>query len=313
MIGSLLWNWRMLQATGEAKYADIFELTLYNSVLASISLDGTKFFYVNPLRTVRELPFRLRWSRERQPYIGCFCCPPNTVRTIAEVSSYAYGIAPGELWVHLYGASTLDTRIPNGKRIAVTQDTDYPWDGTVRLRIDAAPREELAIKLRVPAWADGAEITVSGAGLEQKPQPGSYFEIRREWNDGDVIELRLPMRVRKLEANPLVEEARGQIAVKRGPIVYCLESHDVPEGVRLDNIVLPLEAPLAPRRTEIAGAHLVALEGEALDRATPEWRAGELYREAGPSGAKKARVRLVPYYAWGNRRGGEMTVWVRSR
>lgn len=313
MVGSLLWSWRMLLATGEARYADLCELTLCNGILATISLDGTRFLYVNPLRTVRELPFPLRWSRERVPYISCFCCPPNTVRTLAEASSYAYGLAPGELWVHLYGASVLDTRLPGGERVAVTQETDYPWDGAVRLRFDVAPRDGLSVRLRIPAWAAGATARVSGADVDAEPRPGSYLEIRRVWAAGDTVELRLPMRVRRLEAHPLVEETRGQVAVKRGPIVYCLESVDLPDGVRLENIILPLGAPLTPRRGEIAGARLVVLEGEALDAAAPAWRRGELYREARPVAARSVRARWVPYYAWGNRGSGEMSVWVRSR
>ncbi|HEX8199042.1 MAG TPA: beta-L-arabinofuranosidase domain-containing protein, partial [Isosphaeraceae bacterium] len=130
-IGNVLWNWRMLQVTGEARFADVLELSLYNGVLAGGSLDGTRYFYVNTLRQLDRMPAELRWSRVRQPFISCFCCPPNLARTLAEAGSYAYGLSDDKAWVHLYGGSTLDTEVAGGGRLRLTQQTDYPWDGHV--------------------------------------------------------------------------------------------------------------------------------------------------------------------------------------
>src|SRR5262249_14236289 len=138
-IGSALWNARMLQVTGQARFADTLELVLYNAALAGVSLDGTGYFYVNTLRQLDTMPVDLRWSRLRQPFISCFCCPPNLVRTIAETSSYAYGQADDKLWVHLYGSNTLDTTLADGSRLRLVQKTQYPWDGRVEITVVAAP------------------------------------------------------------------------------------------------------------------------------------------------------------------------------
>jgi DUF1680 family protein len=285
---------------------------LYNGVLPAISLDGRRYFYVNPLRKVRDLPFPLRWSRTRERYIGCFCCPPNIVRTIAEVSNYVYGLSPNTLWVHLYGAGRLDTTLA-GARIGVVQETAYPWEGSVRLTVKEAPVTPLTVKLRIPGWARTAAVAVNGKPAEGQPEPGSYFSVTRSWKAGDVIELELPMPVTLLEAHPLVEESRNQVAVQRGPIVYCLESNDLPAGVRMENVVLPLESRLAPRRMEIGGADLRALSGQALDLARPPWKPGQLYRKIDQAAPRRIDATLIPYYAWGNRGDTEMMVWLPAR
>src|SRR5581483_5814122 len=198
-VGNVLWNWRMLQLTGEAKYADVLELALYNAALAGVSLDGRRYFYTNTLRQLDTMPAPLRWSRRREPWINCFCCPPNRVRTIAELSNYAYGRSDDALWVHLYGGSTLDTELPGGARVKLTQATDYPWDGRVTLTFDAAPAAPFALRLRIPAWADGASVTVNGQP-GTPPVPGRYLALKRTWAAGDTVRLTLPLRVRLLEA-----------------------------------------------------------------------------------------------------------------
>ena len=221
----------MLQITGEARFADVLELSLYNAVLAGISLDGTRFFYTNTLRQLDPMPVDLRWSRQREPFISCFCCPPNVVRTIAEVGSYAYGRSDDKVWVHLYGGNTLDTELADGGRLRLTQETDYPWDGRVTITVEAAPERPCSLMLRIPGWAGGATAEPQRhARCDGRPEPGTYAEVRRAWSAGDVVELTLPMPVRLMQAHPLVEEARNQVAVLRGPIVYCLESADLAEG-----------------------------------------------------------------------------------
>lgn len=308
-VGNVLWNWRMLTLTGEARYADVLELALLNAVLAGISLDGTRFFYVNTLRQLDAMPVALRWSRSREPFISCFCCPPNVVRTIAEVGSYAYGRSPGAIWVHLYGGSVLDTEFTPGSRLKLRQVTDYPWDDRVTITVDAAPSHPWALRLRVPGWAAGATLSLNGRPRPMPPEPGTYVEVQRVWSAGDVVELTLPMRPRLMQAHPLVEEARQQVAVRRGPLVYCLESTDLPQGVRLSDVVLPRGVALRPRFEPRLLGGVTVLEGRGEVRAEPAW-SNELYREVLPGDPRPIDLRLIPYYAWGNRGHSEMTVWM---
>lgn len=200
-IGNVLWNWRMLQMTGDAKYADVVELALYNAVLAGVSLDGKRYFYTNTLRQLDTMPADLRWSRSRQEWISCFCCPPNVVRTIAEVGNYAYGRSEKGLWVHVYGSNRLDAELPGNGRLQLRQETDYPWDGRVKITLDKAPAKAFTLFLRVPAWTKGATLSVNG-GAKLEVRSGAYAEIHRPWKPGDVVELQLPMPAVLLQAHP---------------------------------------------------------------------------------------------------------------
>ena len=308
-IGNLFFNWRMFTATGEAKYTDIVENCLYNSILSGISLDGKKYFYTNPLRISKDLPYTLRWPKERTEYISCFCCPPNTLRTLCEAQDYAYSIEKGGVYVNLYGGNTLNTNIEGVGEITLTQKTDYPWDGAVNISVDKLKgKKQFEIKLRVPDWCtEGAKITVNGEEQNIEAKAGTYATVNRTWKKGDVVSINMPMRTRIVEANPLVEESRGQVAVQRGPIVYCLESNDL-GGLFIDDIAIPLDAKFTPVDMTIDGSRIKALEGEVINRSEASWK-GQLYREAT---AKKqmVKVRLIPYYAWGNRGKSEMTVWM---
>lgn len=308
-IGNLFFNWRMFTATGEAKYTDIVENCLYNSILSGISLDGKKYFYTNPLRISKDLPYTLRWPKERTEYISCFCCPPNTLRTLCEAQDYAYSIEKGGVYVNLYGGNTLNTNIEGIGEITLTQKTDYPWDGAVNISVDKLKgKKQFEIKLRVPDWCtEGAKITVNGEEQNIEAKAGTYATVNRTWKKGDVVSINMPMRTRIVEANPLVEESRGQVAVQRGPIVYCLESNDL-GGLSIDDIAIPLDAKFTPVDMTIDGSRIKALEGDVINRSEASWK-GQLYREAT---AKKqmVKVRLIPYYAWGNRGKSEMTVWM---
>jgi len=311
-IGNALWNWRMLRITGEARFADVMELVLYNSMLSGISLDGRKFFYTNPLKRVAEMPFELRWSRTREPFISCFCCPPNVVRMIAQASRFAYCVSDEGLWVNLYGGSVLQTHLPDGSAVKLTQQTGYPWEGDVNLKVEPSAGKEFAIFLRIPGWAERAKVKVNGQAVSQEARSGEYLKLRRAWSAGDVVELHLPMPARIVEANPLVEETRNQVAVCRGPLVYCMESADLPQGVRLDDVIIPRDAEFTPRpASDLAGlmGGIVALEGEALAVGGGEW-SGRLYRPVRRAKPKKTPIRLVPYFAWDNRGMGEMAVWM---
>lgn len=308
-IGNLFFNWRMFAATGEAKYTDVVENCLYNSILSGISLDGKKYFYTNPMRMSNDLPYKLRWPKERTEYISCFCCPPNTLRTLCEAQDYAYSIEKNGIYVNLYGDNTLNTKIDGIGEISLKQQTDYPWDGAVNITIDKLKgKKQFEVKLRVPDWCtEGAKISVNGEEQAIDAKAGSYAAINRMWKKGDVISFNMPMRTRLVEANPLVEESRGQVAVQRGPIVYCLESTDL-DNLKIDDIAIPLDAKFTPVDMTISGSRIKALEGEVINRNEESWK-GQLYREAT---AKKqtVKVRLIPYYAWGNRGKSEMTVWM---
>ena len=312
-IGNVLWNWRMLNLTGEARFADIVELVLYNSALSAISLDGRHFFYSNTLRQVDDLPFELRWPKTRAPYISSFCCPPNIVRTIAEVGAYAYSLADDGLRVNLYGSNILDTRLPDGGRLRLVQATDYPWDGRVRLRVEETGGEPLTLLLRIPGWAVEATVSVNGGRVPATPEPGTYFRVAPALQAGDEVELDLPMPVRVFEAHPLVEETRNQVAVMRGPLVYCLESIDLPAGVRPTDVVIPRTVQFAARVDDHLGGALdgiVVVEGEAKLLPDPREPSLPLYRDVRTAPLRDIHIKLIPYYAWDNRGKSEMTVWL---
>ncbi|MBE7169429.1 MAG: glycoside hydrolase family 127 protein [Williamsia sp.] len=309
-IGNLLWNWRMLQITAQARYADMLELSLYNSILSGISLDGKHFLYTNPLQVSDQLPFHQRWSKDRVEYISLSnCCPPNLVRTMAEVSSYAYNVSDKGLWCNLYGSNRLSTKLKGGAAVKLTQETDYPWDGLVKIRLEEVPGAAFSLFLRIPGWSDGAQLQVNGKAAAVSVTPGEYAEINRTWKQGDVIELRLPMPVKLLEANPLVEEARNQVAVKRGPVVYCLESIDLPKDKSIFDIAIPLNEKLVPKATTVANSRMMSLEGSALLQPASSWK-NKLYKEVSAAKLQPVSIRLVPYYAWGNRGHGDMSVWL---
>ena len=326
-IGNMLFNWRMLQATADAKYMDLVENCLYNSILPGISLDGEGYFYTNPLRLSDELPYTLRWPKERKKLISCFCCPPNTLRTLCEAQDYIYNLSSSRptplhlptgrgvvtscttLYVNLFGQSTLQGKFEGIGDIRLSQQTDYPWDGKVTLtieRLKAKRGQKFAIALRCPEWASNVLFTVNGQQVQADNRQG-YMAVEREWKQGDAISLILPMDTRIVEANPLVEESRGQVAVMRGPILYCMESSDLGD-TDIDDVALPVNATFRTVETVIGGARMVALETEAYVRSHDEWQ-GHLYRKANVEKEKKT-IRFIPYYAWGNRGKSEMTVWL---
>ncbi len=299
-IGMLLFSWRMFQTTGDGKYFDNIETELYNGILSGISLDGKDYFYTEALRRTKEFPYTMRWPKHRQHYISCFCCPPNTVRTLCEAQEYAYSIKDDTLlYVNLYGQNTLTT-----KDLEIEQTTNYPWDGKVRIEIKKAKRLK-TVKLHIPAWCDNYNVKLNGE---------EYFEEHRKWKKGDVIELTLDMKVRLMEANPLVEEAKNQVCVMRGPLVYCLEGQDIENTYHINEISLPANIEFKETRATIAGHEVIALEGEAVQTAPwNQWDNETLYREVWrPRNENKVKIRLIPYYAWDNRGVDDMSVWLNK-
>lgn len=310
-IGNMLFNWRMLQTTADAKYADVVETALYNSVLSGISLDGKRFFYTNPLRIAHDFPYTLRWSKEREVYIKrCNCCPPNTVRTLAQVQDYLYSVSKTGIYFNLYAGSNLSTTLEGSKEsIKVTQTTDYPWDGAIKIAVDAAPKKTaVSFFLRIPEWCQKAKVKVNGQEFASKNEANTFTEINRVWKKGDVVELVLDMPTVLLESNPLVEETRNQTCVKRGPIVYCLEGADVEAGKSIDDVMIPADIKFTPVKTTIAGYPMMALEGTARLANEGSWK-NTLYRPVGAAN-KEVKIRMIPYYAWGNRGKMDMTVWM---
>jgi DUF1680 family protein len=309
-IGNVLWNYRMLLATGESRYADILELSLFNSVLSGTDLGGTKFNYTNPLRVDFNLPYELRWKKEREEYIAFSnCCPPNVVRTVAESQNYAYALTKTGLAVNLYGSNELKTSLKDGNSLELKQETDYPWVGNIKLSIRKASEFAFDINLRIPGWASNATIRINGEEYPVKTIAGTYATLNRIWKKGDIIELNLPMPARLMEANPLVEETRNQTAVMRGPIVYCIESPDL-VGKSIFDVVIPSNIQLKPVNEKIAGAQITFLQGEALLQSPKDWNT-DLYQPINSkNNLQKINIKLIPYFAWGNRGKSEMTVWI---
>jgi DUF1680 family protein len=318
-IGNAMWNWRMLGLTGDAKYTDVMERVLYNSMLSAIGLSGTDFFYTNPLRRCRpDVPLLSNDSAARWPDttpkspVRCFCCPPNVSRTLAKLQSWAYSLSNDAVWVNLYGSNNLQTKLPHGSSVKLTQKTDYPWDGKVRIEFQQAADEPMALMLRIPGWVTDASLQVNGQPSDVVLPPGTYATIRRKWSPGDVVELDLPMDVVLVRAHPLIEEARNQVAVMRGPIVYCLESPDLPDGVDVDDVAIVASSRWTPRRGKDLLNGATVLDGEARVMQSPDWT-DRLYQRWEPANEKSMRVTLIPYYAWANRGVSQMTVWLPVR
>ena len=298
-IGMMLFSWRLFQTTGDGKYIDNIENELYNGILSGISIDGRDFFYTEALRRTKEFPYVMRWPKHRQHYITCFCCPPNTLRTLCQAQEYAYTLGNGSadtLFVNLYGQNTLKT-----KDLEITQETNYPWDGEIKLTVKKAKKLSTII-LHKPDWCDKYSVKVNGEQAD--------LAITRKWKKGDVIELCLDMRPRLIEANPLVEEAKNQVAVMRGPIVYCLEGQDIQGGYRINDIALNSDIELKEVKMSIAGHDFIALEGEAKLVNNQQWNNQTLYRELAKSPETKVKIRLIPYYAWDNRGIDDMSLWL---
>ncbi|GAB3010444.1 glycoside hydrolase family 127 protein [Niabella terrae] len=307
-IGNVLWNYRMFLLSGAEKYFNIVELALYNSVLSGVSLDGHNYFYTNPLAHRRDYPYHLRWEGGRVPYISkSNCCPPNLVRTIAQVNNYMYSIGADGLYLNMYGGNTLRTRLKDGSTLALEQVSNYPWEGAVSIRLQQAPAGKFPLHLRIPGWCQQASVTLNGRQIAASLQGGQYFKLDRQWKAGDRIELNLDMPVSLIAANPMVEAARNQVAVKRGPVVYCLESPDL-KGADVFDIAIPADIQLRPEADQIDNGKFMALVGAARGLNSGSW-SHTLYR-AISNEPVPVPIKLIPYYAWANRGASDMTVWM---
>lgn len=306
-ICNAMFNYRLLGIHGASRYADIMELVLYNSGLSGISLDGKHYFYTNPLRRTHAHRMDTTDQETRARYIPCFCCPPNLVRTIAKASAWAYSRTDDGVAVNLFGTNQLDTHLADGSPLRLTQTTDYPWEGRIVIRIEQCEAKPFELLVRIPGWADKADLRVNGKPVSVAVEPGTYARLERQWRGGDQITLDLPMPVKTMEGDPRIEEVRNQVAIKRGPIVYCIESPDLPGNTGILDVCLSREATLTP----VYDPQL--LGGVTAIKTTIALRQDQgqgMYRVVGRPKWKRVQSQFVPYYAWSNRGRAEMTVFV---
>jgi len=297
-IGSVYWNHRLFLLTGESKYYDIIERTLYNGLISGISLDGKKFFYPNPTESDGKYEFNMG-SCTRQPWFDCSCCPTNLIRFIPSIPGLIYAVNEDSLYVNLFLSSSSHVLI-NGEKIGVTQETDYPWNGRIKLTINPEKEKALTLKLRVPGWAQGrpvpsdlysyldsvhGRISLSVNGNEEKITLNrGYAEISRQWTKGDKVELDLPMAVQRVVANDNVKDDSHKVAFEYGPIVYCAEEID---NKHVSNISIPDKCDLKSEEATVLSDKVVAVKGKVHN----------------------IEFTLVPYYLWSNRGVGKMKVW----
>ena len=307
-IASIMFSWRMLMITGDAKYADLVERTLYNGFLAGLSLDGQRYIYANPLQ-VREghIARGDDGDYQRAEWFHCACCPPNVMRTLASLEHYVLLGSDTHVVLHQYMTGRYAARLASGE-VWMEVTTDYPWDGTVTIRIAAAPAGWWELALRVPHWAEQPTLTVNGIAADTAPVDG-WWVVGREWSDGDEVVLVLPLEPRFTVADPRLDATRGAVAVEYGPLVYCLEAVDNP-GHRLDD--LTVDAAVAPKVLPVdgtlGGAATIRIAGRVRPRTGASWWP---YSLAGaPAGDEPGKS--VPYYTWGNREPGAMRIWVHT-
>ena len=275
-VGMVFWNWRMNQFTGDSKYVDVLERSMYNGALAGISLAGDRFFYVNPLESLG--------NHHRQAWYGCACCPSQICRFLPSIGNYIYGVSDDAVWVNLYIGSKADVKVGK-KAVTLTQETDYPWEGDVTLKVGMKGTLQSQIRLRVPGWCKDYTLKVDGETVEAPVEKG-YVVIDRKWKDGDVIELNFDMPVEIVAADPRVKEDEGMRAIQRGPLVYCIEEADNKED--FDSLRISEDAVFdtAFEREKLGG--IVTIKAHVGDMT----------------------LDYIPYYSWDNREAGKMKVWV---
>ena len=310
-IASIMLSWRMLMITGEAKYADLMERTLYNGFLAGLSLDGQRYIYANPLQ-VREGHTARGDDHDYQrvDWFYCACCPPNVMRILASLQHYILLGGEARAVLHQYMTGRYAAAVAGGE-VWLEVTTDYPWDGTVTIRLDRPPAGRWELALRMPHWADQPTLTVNGTAVDTAPADG-WWVVGRQWNNGDEVVLVLPLEPRFTVADPRLDATRGTVAVEYGPLVYCLEAIDNP-GHRLDD--LTLDTTVAPEVVPVDGqlgrVATIRIGGRARPRTSAMWWP---YRPtdvaAGDKTGQFVPLTAVPYYTWGNREPGAMRIWV---
>jgi len=311
-IGMVFWNHRLYLQHGDARYLDVLERVLYNGVIAGVSLEGRTFFYPNPLESDGKYRFN-KGKAARQPWFGVACCPGNIARFLPAVPGYVYAHTADSLYINLFVTSETEMDV-GGQAIRVRQDTRYPWDGRIRVTMEPQSPAQFSLRIRVPGWAHnqpvpsdlytylGPESARPGLSINDTPQDyeleKGFAVISRTWERGDVIELDLPMPVRRVLSHEAVEDNRGRVALERGPLVYCAEWPDNPPGVL--NLQLPDESPLTTeyRGDLLGGITIIRGRGRVAGASDASGEASEIQLVA------------IPYYAWAHRGEGEMSVWL---
>jgi DUF1680 family protein len=293
-IGMVFWNHRLALLHGDGRFADLVEQLLYNGAISGVSLDGSKFFYVNPLAS--------RGNHHRQPWYGCACCPTNVVRFIASLGQYVYGTLPeGDgVCVLQYVGGTGTIPLKTGK-VRLVQDTRYPWDGAVKISVEPEGAPEFTLRLRIPGWCEGATVALNGQPVTAAAQNG-FVSIRRAWKAGDQIALNFPMPARQVVCDPNVEENKGRRAILRGPVVYCLE--DVDNPCRVDQVAIPDKAAFENEfQPDLLGG-VTVLKTNGRQQGLIETDQGFQAEDCAVA------LTAVPYYAWDNREPGRMVAWL---
>lgn len=308
-IGNMMWNWRMLAATGDARHADVIERALYNGINSGMSLDGTLYCYRNPLAFDPE-----NGEKIRNEWYDTTCCPPNLERTFASLPGYFYSTSSDGIYVHLFHNSELNWRLENGTGLKVVQRTKYPWQGLVETEITPSSPAEFTVYMRVPGWCTAASVFVNDKAVTGV-MPGRYLPLRRRWAAGDIVRLELDMSPQILEANARVVEDNGRVAVQRGPLVYCLEQLDQPQGVALSTVCFPASSAKGEagfsetfEKDLLDGVVVLHHEG-AIVQSSSERKALYFPHSAAPGMSSKIPLTFIPYYAWANRTPTPMMVW----
>ncbi|RYX86103.1 glycoside hydrolase family 127 protein [bacterium] len=300
-IASVMWNLRLLNLQPEEHFADLLEHTLYNAVLPGLSLDGRHYYYQNPLSD--------DGTHRRRAWFGCACCPPNVARLLAQLPGYFYSVSQNDVWVHLYAEGTLKTTLTNGHSVELKTTTNYPWDGTVEIEVLSAGK--FGLLLRIPGWSvEGSQIAINGEAFTGAVAPGTYVQLKRDWQTGDKVTLQIPMPVRRIFSHPYVADNLNRVALQRGPILFAIEAADSTVDVR--NLVIPPTADIeATSHPDLLGG-VVVLSGRAINSSDSE--ASQLYGYVRPAPITSEEVDFtaIPYYAWANREAGPMQVWIRE-
>ncbi len=301
-IAAMMWNWRMLLITGRGIFADLLERSLYNGFLSGLSLDGTHFFYENPLLN--------DGSHRRQEWFACACCPPNVMRQIALVDHYAFTVNETGVQIHQYQNGKASLELPDGSRVGLRIATSYPWEGSVRIIIEETTGS-WTLRLRKPGWCKEARVGMNGRDQTVEVDSNGYLNLGWAWRRGDEVELEMAMVPRLTVAHPRVDDLRGMAAIERGPLVYCLEGMDQREGINLADVRIPTSVAMQGKwRDDILGG-LGTVQFDGLEQASNDW-GNRLYRAVG-EGRSQLRPTLltaIPYYAWANRTASPMRVWL---
>ena len=300
-IANIMWNWRMLLLTGQGRFADVMELALYNGMLSGISLDGEAYFYINPLSD--------RGNHRRNKWFTCACCPPNIARTLTSLPGYIYSKSSEGLWVHLYTSNKAVISFDTGK-VEIVQDTNYPWEGIIHMKISTDIQKPFSIFLRTPSWAEGMDLEVQGGKVKPKVKDG-YAEVYRSWEGKTEIMISIPMETNFIKSYPHVMNNFGKIAIKRGPIIYCIEQVD---NLDFDvwDLTVNTEGKMKSefRKDILNGVVIVQGEGMVLDHKAYGTNLYVPYKSIRNEN-KPVNFVAIPYYTWANRKPGPMITWIK--